>query len=167
MRHETWIAGLILGCAVLAETDAQSAPPPNAKSNWRLVERLPAGLSVSVKVDRHWHHCAFNWADEEYLQCSLDPGPRPMSLPGIVARPYISRREDVGRIRLERTADSVALGALAGAGVGAALGAARPNGGTTISSAEEGGIIFGVLGSAIGRCIPLVHGKTIYERAGP
>lgn len=168
MRHDRWIAGLILGCAALCEAGAQSAPPfQNDKSDWTVVERLPVGLPISVHVGRHWRHCGFDWADDESMQCSIDPPPR--ILAGVlVPAPYIFRREQVRKIRIERADLSTMAGASIGAGAGALPGAVRQVPGTTASGAAlEDGLVFGVVGGAIGRLVPLVHGKTIYERAGP
>lgn len=167
MRHGRWIAGLILGCAVLSEAGAQSAPQiQKTKSDWTLVEGLPAGLPISIKAGAHWHHCAFDWADDIQIQCSIDPPPRMFS--GVlVPAPYVFRRDEVRKIRVERANESTMAGAAIGAGAGAMLGALHPRGTPATAVALGDGFIFGFLGAGIGRVVPLVHGKLIYERPGP
>lgn len=162
MRKLSLIHWLFLGCVLAVPAGAQSAPHPyNPKSDWSTVERLAPGTPISIQLGHGWHHCAFNQANEEYIQCSMDPAPLPG---GILAPPMVYHRAAVRKIRLENAAGSMLLGGLIGAGAGAGLGALHDTDTNRSANATIGAAVGGLLGGLIGRFAPLVHGHVIYER---
>ena len=96
------------------------------------------------------------------MQCSVDPPPR-LFMGVLVPAPYVFRRDEVQKIRIERADLSTMAGASIGASAGAVLGAVHQPPGTPASgTAAADGLVFGFIGGAIGRFVPMVHGKTIY-----
>lgn len=163
MRNLSLICWFFLGCVLAVPAGAQSAPQPyNPRSDWSTVERLAPGTPISIQLGHHWQHCAFNQADEEYIQCSIDPGPPPPI--GILAPPMVYHRAAVRKIRLEKVAGSMALGLVIGAGAGAGLGALHDTDTTRAGNTTVGAAIGGLVGGLIGRFAPLVHGRVIYQR---
>ena len=162
MRKLSLTIWFFLGCVLAVPAGAQSAPQPsNPKSDWSTVEGLAPGTPISIQMGHRWHRCAFNRADEEYLQCSMDPAPAGI---GILAPPTVYHRAAVRKIRLENVAGSMALGALIGAGAGAGLGALHDTDTTRGGNTAIGAAVGGLVGGLIGRFAPLVHGRVIYER---
>ena len=101
------------------------------------------------------------------MQCSVDPPPR-LFMGVLVPAPYVFRHDEVQKIRIERADLSTMAGASIGASAGAVLGAVHQASGAPASGAAlQDGLVFGFVGGAIGRFVPIVHGKTIYERAQP
>jgi hypothetical protein len=118
---------------------------------------LARGTPISVQIGRHWHSCAFGSANGEWLECS----------PGLAARPYMYRRVEVKRVRFEEKGASTLVGGLIGLGGGigvGALGGGGTNGYTREGSELFGGMLGALAGGVIGHCVPLVHGRVIYEQ---
>ncbi len=163
MRRLSLISWLFLGCVLAVSAGAQSAQQPyNSRSDWSTVEGLAPGVPISIQLGHRWHHCAFNRADEDSIQCSIDPAPPPPA--GLLARPMVYHRAAVRKIRLENVAGSIGLGALIGAGAGAGLGAMNDSGASRGGNTTVGAVVGGLVGGLIGRFAPLVHGRVIYER---
>jgi hypothetical protein len=160
MKYRHGIAWMVLGCATFVYAGAQTAPQPvNPINDWGGVVLLAPGTPIQVQIGRHWHPCAFDSADGEWLECSSNPAP------GLFGRSFTYRREDVKRVRFEDPAASTLAGAVIGTGIGVGVGALRGGGmsGTTRGGEE---FIGGGLGALIGGVIghPRVHGRVIYER---
>jgi hypothetical protein len=151
---------MVLGCATIvlagAQTTSQRVNPVN---DWGGVVLLAPGTPIQVQIGRHWHHCAFDSANGEWLECSSNPAP------GLFGRSFMYQREDVKRVRFEDPAASTLAGALIGTGIGIGVGALRGGGtsGTTRGGSEFiGGMLGALIGGVIGH--PRVHGREIYER---
>lgn len=123
------------------------------------------GTVISVNTGRGWHHCVFERADDNYLDCSIDAPRFPINLPALMVPPEIHRREDVVKVRLENPYASAAAGAGIGAAAGAIFGASgNTSGSNRGGQALIGGVIGAVVGGAIGRVSSFIHGDVIYQR---
>jgi hypothetical protein len=145
-------------CFVLLALLLTSSNLQARTGTWDDVRDLPRGASISVESERPLH-CNFEMATKDKLMCSF-------------INPFASRnpqiltfqRQDVKEVRLDSEIyPNPAKGALIGAGVGAAIGAAG------VSNSRGGGaIIFGGIGALIGAFIARNHSihrhHTVYKR---
>jgi uncharacterized protein (DUF736 family) len=157
------VASLVLASPAGARTHKQKLTPG---FDWRIVEAIPLGTIVSVDTGRGWHHCVFERADDNYLECSIDAPRFPVSLPALMVPPQILRRENVVKVRLENPYASAAAGAGIGAAVGLGVGAMGKEDTATTREGNEviGGALGALIGGLIGRATSFVHGDVIYQR---
>jgi hypothetical protein len=128
--------------------------------SWREVEDLPPGAPISVLV-RLRLQCNFRYATDDELVCDFREQGR------IGIGPMVFRRQNVRQVRMERTETSMLAGAAIGAGVGAAAGASvdpQRSGYTRGGSAFLLGGIGGIIGGFVGKDLPFLHGKVVYQR---
>lgn len=152
----------LLSAFLLLGTYAQAQ-----NGDWQAIKELAPGTPISVKYGRFWVHnrCIFESATDDVLVCER-------VLYG-TARLYIPpeavyRRKLIQEVRLEHSdASNIAVGALIGGGVGAALGATG-SGDRSVRARADLGFLVGsggaALGGLIGRDFPIRHGKVIYRR---
>jgi uncharacterized protein (DUF736 family) len=166
MGCQRFVAVIVASCFLASQAGARThKPKPKPGSDWRIVEAIPLGTIISVDTGRGWHHCVFERADDNYLDCSIDAPRFPVSLPALMVPPQILRRATVLKVRLENPYASAAAGAGIGAGVGAILGAVGSGPGEGRGTeAFIGGGIGALIGGVIGRATSFVHGDVIYER---
>jgi uncharacterized protein (DUF736 family) len=166
MKYQSFVAVIVTSCVLASQAGARTHKhASNPGSDWRLVESIPLGTVISVDYGHGWHHCVFERADDNYLECSMDVPHFPVSLPALMVPPQILRREDVVKIRLENPYASAAAGAGIGAAAGAIFGAVGNDpGGGRGAQAVIGGGIGALIGSVIGRATSFIHGDVIYER---
>jgi uncharacterized protein (DUF736 family) len=166
MKKQTFVAMMVASCVLAGQAGARThKPKANPGSDWRIVEAIPLGTIISVDAGRGWHHCVFERADDNYLECSIDAPRFPISLPALMVPPQILRRESVVKVRLENPYASAAAGAGIGAVAGAILGAVGNNqGGGRGGQAVIGGGIGALIGGVIGRVTSFVHGDVVYQR---
>jgi uncharacterized protein (DUF736 family) len=166
MKIRSFVAGMVASCVLAGHAGARThKPKPSPGSDWRIVEAIPLGTIISVDTGRGWHHCVFERADDNYLDCSIDAPRFPVSLPALMVPPQILRRASVVKVRLENPYASAAAGAGIGAGIGAILGAVGNNTDAGRGAqASIGGGFGALIGGVIGRVTSFVHGDVIYER---
>lgn len=126
--------------------------------DWSLVEQIQPGDRISVKA-HHRITCVLDEIDDQSLACRIET-PRWFGS----APEAVFKRSDVREVRLEHDDKfHAAIGTLAGAAVGGALGATR-----TSSDPVVGGLLLGSIGGVIGHffgpIFPVIHGRVVYRR---
>jgi hypothetical protein len=137
------------------------------KTDWQTVKDLAPGTPISVKYGHFFLHnrCIFESATDDVLICERTLyGPSQIFIPPEA----VYRRKLVREVRLEHSdASNIAVGAVIGGGIGAALGASGP-GDASARTRLDLGLLVGMggalLGGLIGRDFPIRHGTVIYHR---
>lgn len=130
-----------------------------------MVESIEPGTTISIQAGGHWHHCVFDRAADEYVECS----PRRLVIAPVapMTGTVDYRRAKITKIRIRKTIPaSGPLGTLIGVGIGVGLGAIEGNSnGFTRSGEMQGlGLIGGIVGGTTGYIFPFHHNVVIYQQ---
>lgn len=161
LSYKLPVAAILLGCALLAQAEAQfDAAAPADPSGWTVVQNLPLGTAISVK-GKGWfrHHCKFVSASDDQLECVAEtlPGPNLVEVPE-----FYFQRSDIREVRLEHPRATGLVAALVVGGGIMALGSSGRGGSSDpIGGAAAGGLL-GAIAGGIGHTFP-VHGRVIYR----
>ncbi|MGH9712788.1 MAG: hypothetical protein ACRD5M_05755 [Candidatus Acidiferrales bacterium] len=156
MRKLHLVAGVLVVLLIVPSARAQ-------KGDWQAVKDLALGTRISVKTSLRVV-CFFVRATEEEVVCATHlVGPI-----GVISYDRRYHRRSIREVRLELTEETgVAVGALVGAGAGAVVGAVAGGRGGSVTrtgGAVLVGVIGAIVGGALGRDFPVVHGEVIYRR---
>jgi len=178
MKPTAWVAVLVTSCVLAGQAGAQGASPVPRRGSWEVVENLPHGTLVRVKVElgegsTQTVHCLVHSADAADLVCGHYVRPRPSPFPVYTpANPerYVFPRGQVEEIRVEneewQTSQSSLAGALAGATLGGIVGynCCGAKGGERAAGALGLSVAGALVGTIVGRTFPVARGRVIYQR---
>ena len=168
---------MVASCVLAGQAGAQGSAPAPRKGSWEIVESLPRGMLVTVKLtlgnqSTETVRCQFHAADETQLVCGHYLRPRAYPFPVYTpANPdrYVFPREQVVQVRMEnedwQSSQSSLAGAFAGATLGGIVGynCCGASGATRPAGAFGFSLIGALVGGTVGHAFPLMRGHVIYE----
>src|SRR5277367_6299772 len=141
-------------CILALFTFATASQAAKSTGNWQTVKNLAPGTRISLKSNVRLL-CVFESATDDVLIC--DPALIGTSITNPI--PLRCKRARVREVRLESSdSENSALGAVAGGGIGATLGAI--GGGQTLTrggAALLGGALGALVGGVAARNFPIRH----------
>jgi hypothetical protein len=178
MKFKSFVAVMVASCVLACQAGAQGSVPVPRKGSWEIVENLPRGTLVTVKLEltasnRETVHCLIHAVDATQVVCGHYARERaypwPVYTPANPDR-YVFPREEVVQVRIENEDWQSSQSSLAGAFAGATLGGVVGYNCCGNKGAERPAAAFGLslvgalVGGTVGHIFPMVKGHVIYER---
>ncbi len=170
---------MVASCVLAGQAGAQVSISAPRKGSWEIVENLPRGTLVTVKLQladnsKETVHCLVHAADQTQMVCGHymreRAYPYPVYTPANPDR-YVFPREQVVQIRFENEEWQAAQSSLAGAFAGATLGGivgyncCGAQGGERAAGAFGLSLVGALVGGTAGHIFPLmIRGRVIYEK---
>jgi hypothetical protein len=178
MKSRELVVVMVASCVLAGQAGAQVAVPVPRKGSWEIVENVPRGTLVMVKLALGNHsaetvRCQFHAADETQLVCGHYLRPRAYPFPVYTpANPdrYEFPREQVVQVQIENEDWQISQSSLAGAFAGATLGGivgyncCGARGSSRPAEAFGFSLIGALVGGTVGHVFPMMRGRVVYER---